>query len=471
MKGMTLTLSKKIILLVSTGIIFTLVVSYGLTQYLYGNFYVRNVEKMLIEQGKNIAREYKGGPMSSDFINKVKDYDRISQAEIFVTENPRELGACLPFDVDYQALITDEERNRLLMGESVTKQGYEPRFDRQVMAVIVPLLDQKQLNGVVYLYLPLSSIKDAFNEVRYILLFIGLLFINIALIVGKRLVNRITGPLRRMEHVARQLALGNFKEKVEVTSKDEIGSLGTALNHMATALEEVDQRRRDFLANVAHDLRTPLSYIKGYSEAIIEGVVTGEEQKKYLRLIHREAGRLQRLVHDLLDLAQLEGDSYPLKLMPLSLAQLVEDSMAKYEPFLREKNIAVTLDLDFDVIVNADEDRLEQAITNILDNALRHSHENGELKIILKQTNNTCTLTISDTGEGIPPEELQRLGERFYRVDKSRTRKGGGSGLGLSIVKQIVFLHKGTLQINSVLGKGTDVSITLPIYEFNTDHE
>jgi signal transduction histidine kinase len=470
-KGMTLTLSKKIILLVSTGIIFTLVVSYGLTQYLYGNFYVRNVEKMLIEQGKNIAREYKGGPMSSDFINKVKDYDRISQAEIFVTENPRELGACLPFDVDYQALITDEERNRLLMGESVTKQGYEPRFDRQVMAVIVPLLDQKQLNGVVYLYLPLSSIKDAFNEVRYILLFIGLLFINIALIVGKRLVNRITGPLRRMEHVARQLALGNFKEKVEVTSKDEIGSLGTALNHMATALEEVDQRRRDFLANVAHDLRTPLSYIKGYSEAIIEGVVTGEEQKKYLRLIHREAGRLQRLVHDLLDLAQLEGDSYPLKLMPLSLAQLVEDSMAKYEPFLREKNIAVTLDLDFDVIVNADEDRLEQAITNILDNALRHSHENGELKIILKQTNNTCTLTISDTGEGIPPEELQRLGERFYRVDKSRTRKGGGSGLGLSIVKQIVFLHKGTLQIDSVLGKGTDVSITLPIYEFNTDHE
>lgn len=471
MKGMTLTLSKKIILLVSTGIIFTLVVSYGLTQYLYGNFYVRNVEKMLIEQGKNIAREYKGGPMSSDFINKVKDYDRISQAEIFVTENPRELGACLPFDVDYQALITDEERNRLLMGESVTKQGYEPRFDRQVMAVIVPLLDQKQLNGVVYLYLPLSSIKDAFNEVRYILLFIGLLFINIALIVGKRLVNRITGPLRRMEHVARQLALGNFKEKVEVTSKDEIGSLGSALNHMATALEEVDQRRRDFLANVAHDLRTPLSYIKGYSEAIIEGVVTGEEQKKYLRLIHREAGRLQRLVHDLLDLAQLEGDSYPLKLMPLSLAQLVEDSMAKYEPFLREKNIAVTLDLDFDVIVNADEDRLEQAITNILDNALRHSHENGELKIILKQTNNTCTLTISDTGEGIPPEELQRLGERFYRVDKSRTRKGGGSGLGLSIVKQIVFLHKGTLQIDSVLGKGTDVSITLPIYEFNTDHE
>lgn len=470
MKGITLNLSKKIILLVSAGIIFTLMISYALTQYLYENFYVRNVEESLILQGQNIAREYKGGPLTSDFINKVKDYDRISQGDIFVTENPRELGACLPFDVDYQALITDEERNRLLQGEPVTKQGYEPRFDRQVMAVIVPLLDNKQLNGVVYLYLPLSNITDAFNEVRYILLFIGLLFVNIALIIGKRLVNRITGPLRRMEHVARQLALGNFKEKVEVTSKDEIGNLGTALNHMSTALEEVDQRRRDFLANVAHDLRTPLSYIKGYSEAMIEGVVTEEEQKKkYLRLIHREAGRLQRLVNDLLDLAQLEGDSYPLNLMPLSLAQLVEDTMGKYEPFLQEKKIRLGLDLDFDVIVYADEDRLEQAITNIVDNALRYTPDHGELKIVLTQKNSTCTLTISDTGEGIPPDELQRLGERFYRVDKSRTRKKGGSGLGLSIVKQIIFLHKGTMHIQSGLGKGTDVSVTLPLYDLNIE--
>ncbi len=468
MKGITLNLSKKIILLVSFGIIFTLVVSYALTQYLYENFYVHNVEESLNQQGKNIAKEYKGGPITPEFINKVEDYDRIAEGDIFVTENPRELGACLPFDVDYQALITDEERNRLLIGESVTKQGYEPRFDRQVMAVIVPLLDQKQLNGVVYLYLPLSSITEAFNEVRYILLFMGLLFINIALIIGKRLVNRITGPLRRMEHVARQLALGNFNEKVEVTSRDEIGNLGAALNHMSTALEEVDQRRRDFLANVSHDLRTPLSYIKGYSEAMIEGVVTEEEQKKkYLRLIHREAGRLQRLVHDLLDLAQLEGDSYPLNLMPLSLAQLIEDTMGKYEPFLQEKKIGLILDLDFDVIVFADEDRLEQVITNIVDNAIRYSPENGELKMVLTQRNNTCTLTISDTGEGIPPEELQRLGERFYRVDKSRTRKKGGSGLGLSIVKQIVFLHKGTIHIDSVLGKGTDVSVTLPLYDVN----
>jgi signal transduction histidine kinase len=203
---------------------------------------------------------------------------------------------------------------------------------------------------------------------------------------------------------------------------------------------------------------------------MIEGVVTEEaQQKKYLRLIHREAGRLQRLVHDLLDLAQLEGDSYPLNLMPLSLAQLVEDTMGKYEPFLQEKKIRLILDLDFEVIVFGDEDRLEQVITNIVDNALRYSHENGELKVALTQKNNACTLTISDTGEGIPPEELQRLGERFYRVDKSRTRKKGGSGLGLSIVKQIIFLHKGTMQIDSVLGKGTEVSVTLPLYDLNIE--
>lgn len=472
MKRFSFHLTQKIILLVSAGIIFTLLVSYGLTQYLYERFYVRNVESSLIYQGQKIAAEYKGGPLSAALIQKIKDYGQISQATILVTENPRELGACLPFGVDYQALITDQERDRLLAGSTVIKTGYEQRFNRQVMAVVVPLLDQKQLNGVVYLYLPLTNITDAFNEVRYILLIAGGLFIVLALVVGKMVVNRITGPIHRMEHVANQMALGNFKEKVEVKSRDEIGNLGLALNHMSSALEEVDQQRRDFLANVSHDLRTPLSYIKGYSEAMIEGVVTEEEQqKKYLRLIHREAGRLQRMVHDLLDLAQLEGDSYPLNCMPLPLAQLVEDTMAKYEPFLKEKNIFLALDLDPEVIVMGDEDRLEQVITNLVDNALRYTGEQGKLKISLVQQKDNCVLTLSDTGEGIPEEELQRLGERFYRVDKSRTRKKGGSGLGLSIVKQIIFLHKGNFQIQSQVGEGTDVSITLPLYVFEEDKE
>lgn len=472
MKPFTLKLTQKIILLVSSGIIFTLLLSYALTQYLYERFYVRNVENSLTYQGKEISKEYKGGPISPELIQKVKDYDRISEANIIITANPRELGACLPFDVDYQALITDQERDQLLSGNTVVKTGYEKRFNRQVMAVVVPLLDQKQLSGVVYLYLPLANITDAFNEVRYILLVAGVLFIGVALVIGKMVVTRITGPLHRMEYAARQMALGNFKEKVEVKSRDEIGSLGLALNHMSTALEEVDQQRKDFLANVSHDLRTPLSYIKGYSEAMIEGVVSGEEQKKkYLRLIHREAGRLQRLVQDLLDLAQLEGGAYPLNCMPLPLAQLVEDTMAKYDPFLLDKNIRLSLDLDPDVIVNGDEDRLEQAITNLVDNALRHTENGGEIKITLIQQKKNCILTVSDTGEGIPPEELQRLGERFYRVDKSRTSKKGGSGLGLSIVKQIIFLHKGMLDIQSVVGQGTDMIITLPLFEFESNEE
>ncbi|HBI04754.1 MAG TPA: two-component sensor histidine kinase [Paenibacillaceae bacterium] len=272
-----------------------------------------------------------------------------------------------------------------------------------------------------------------------------------------------------------EISKGNLDYRIKKVGNDEIASLADNINDMAEKLKnkidkerQIEKTKNDLITNVSHDLRTPLSYIKGYSEAMIEGVVTEEEQKKkYLRLIHREAGRLQRLVHDLLDLAQLEGDSYPLNLMPLSLAQLIEDTMGKYEPFLQEKKIGLILDLDFDVIVFADEDRLEQVITNIVDNAIRYSPENGELKMVLTQRNNTCTLTISDTGEGIPPEELQRLGERFYRVDKSRTRKKGGSGLGLSIVKQIVFLHKGTIHIDSVLGKGTDVSVTLPLYDVN----
>ncbi|WP_035101058.1 sensor histidine kinase [Aneurinibacillus terranovensis] len=459
-------LNQKIWLIVSFGIIFTLLTTYSLTQYLYERLYVHDVETSLSYQGKKIAAEYKGGSLSPSFQQLVKKLDNLLQARILVTENPSELGACLPFDVDYNSLITANEREQLLAGRTVTKTGYEKRFDRQIMAVIVPLLDGKRLAGVVYMYLPLATITEAFSEVRYILLIAGTIFVGLSLYIGRQIVSRLTRPLQQMEHIAQQMAVGNFKEKMKVTSRDEIGNLSLAFNHMSAALEEVDHKRREFLANVSHELRTPLSYIKGYSEAMVEGIVVDEAQRlKYLQLIHRESGRMQCLVHDLLDLAQLEGESYPLQRMPLPVAQLIEDTLEHYKPILRDKHILLAVDINPDPVVNADENRLEQVIHNIMDNAIRHVGEGSHISVRLEEAKQTAVLTISDNGPGIPPEEVKRLGERFYRVDKARNRKNGGSGLGLSIVKQIVYLHGGQFTIKSVEGKGTDIIISLPLYE------
>lgn len=467
MRGFSLNLNQKLWLLVTSGIVFTVLVSYGLTHYLYEKLYVQQVEASLRYQGEQTARMYKGGPLTDAFRRQAEMVNTVSGADIYVTQNQRELGACLPFEVEYEALITEEERGRLVAGKTVSKIGYEERFGRQIMAVIVPLLDESRLEGIVYLYVPLATITEAFSEARYIVLAAGGLFVLVSMYAVKRIVTRLTKPLREMEAVAGEMARGNFAARVNAGKTDEVGRLGHALNHMASELAEEDQQRKEFLANVSHELRTPLSYIKGYSEAMIEGVIqTEEDQQRYLHLIHREAGRMQRLVHDLLDLARLEGESYPLTLMPLPLAQLVEDTLAKFCPFLEEKGIQLTMELDPDMIVMGDQDRLEQVIHNLCDNALRHLPEKGRLTVTLATMDGgRCQLSVADNGPGIPERELARMGERFYRVDKARNRQHGGSGLGLSIVRQIVHLHGGTWNIESMIGVGTTVSLYLPRYE------
>lgn len=468
MRGFTLKLNQRLWLLITSGIVFTVLMSYGLTEYLYEKLYVQQVESSLRYQGEQVAGMYKGGPLTAAFRQQAEKFNTVSGAEIYVTENQRELGACLPFEVEYNALITEEERSQLLAGKTVRKIGYEEKFGRKIMAVIVPLLDGKHLAGIVYLYVPLATITEAFSEARYIVLATGGLFILVSMYAGLQIVTRLTKPLRAMEAAAGEMARGNFAARVDVGITDEVGRLGHALNHMASELAEVEQQRKEFLANVSHELRTPLSYIKGYSEAIIEGVVQTEDDKqRYVTLIHREAGRMQRLVHDLLDLARLEGEAYPLALMPLPLAQLVEDTLAKFCPFLEEKGVRLTMELDPDMIVKGDQDRLEQVIHNLCDNALRYLPENGQLTVILmKAEGGRCRLTVEDNGPGIPQNELARIGERFYRVDKARNRRNGGSGLGLSIVRQIVHLHGGTWTIESTVGVGTVVSIYLPLYEY-----
>ncbi|BAU27916.1 signal transduction histidine kinase [Aneurinibacillus soli] len=468
MRGFTLKLNQRLWLLITSGIVFTVLMSYGLTEYLYEKLYVQQVESSLRYQGEQVAGMYKGGPLTGAFRQQAEKFNTVSGAEIYVTENQRELGACLPFEVEYNALITEEERGRLLTGKTVSKIGYEERFGRKIMAVIVPLLDNKRLAGIVYLYVPLATITEAFSEARYIVLATGGLFVLISMYAGLQIVTRLTKPLRAMEAAAGEMARGNFAARVDVGITDEVGRLGHALNHMASELAEVEQQRKEFLANVSHELRTPLSYIKGYSEAMIEGVVQAEDDKqRYVTLIHREAGRMQRLVHDLLDLARLEGETYPLTLRPLPLAQLVEDTLEKFCPFLEEKSAQLTMELDPDMIVIGDLDRLEQVIHNLCDNALRHLPENGQLTVtLIMAEGGRCRLTVEDNGPGIPEGELARIGERFYRVDKARNRRNGGSGLGLSIVRQIVHLHGGTWTIESTVGTGTAVSIYLPLYEY-----
>ncbi|MDQ0273711.1 sensor histidine kinase [Cytobacillus purgationiresistens] len=465
MRFLTDTLAKKLWLTVTAAIFITILYSYLLSYLFYEKLYVENVEESLLEEGLALASDYEGGPLTDELKEQVVWYNTKADSDVFIVNNPRELSACFPFEMNYDSLINGKEREELLKGNPLFKSGYEDRFNGRIMAVIVPLLDEDRLEGIIYLYLPLEKISDITKDFAYLWMLAAFLFLVVAMISGTVLVKRMTRPLLEMKYATERVSKGDYSVNIKNQSEDEIGQLAHAFNHMADSIREEDERKREFLANVSHELRTPISYVKGYSDALKSGMVTNQEDyQKYLQLIHREAGRMERLVGDLLDLSKLETDEYQLVKMPLPLAQLIEDALQKYLPKIAEKHLTLEYDLDPDIIINADEGRIEQIIQNIIDNALNYT-EQGGLSLHLYRTENGCCIELEDSGIGIPPEDIEKIKQRFYRVNKARTRADGGTGLGLAIAEKLVNLHEGELTLDSTFGAGTVVRIFLPIID------
>ncbi|MDQ0184097.1 sensor histidine kinase [Cytobacillus kochii] len=463
MKYLTDTLAKKLWLTVTIAILITIVYSYILSYLFYEKLYVENVEDTLLEEGLALASDYKGGEISTDLKEKVAWYNDKSETDIIMVDNPRELSACFPFEMKYDSLINGEEREQLLKGNPIYKTGFEERFDTRIMGVIIPLLDDNRLAGIIYVYLPLEKISDITQDFAYLWMLAAFIFLLFAIMTGTFLIKRMTSPLMEMKLAAEQVSRGNYNVQLSTNQQDEIGELASAFNSMATSIQKEDDRKREFLANVSHELRTPISYVKGYSDALKSGLVINEEDhEKYLALIYREATRMERLVGDLLDLSKLETDDYRLVKAPIPLAQLLEDVVQKYSPRIKRKGLSIEVDLDPDIIIIADEGRIEQIMQNIFDNAIRYTDE-GTLLLDLFQTEDGCCIQLEDSGIGIPEEDLDKIRQRFYRVNKARTRADGGTGLGLAIVEKLVHLHEGRLLIQSEYNIGTTIQIILPM--------
>lgn len=458
-------LAQKLWLSITAAIIITISYSYFLSYYFYEKLYVENIEKMMLEQGKLLSLDYQSGPLTDELKEKIEWYNSKTEAEVFVVNNPKELSACFPFEMDVDSLIGAEEREKLLAGQTIEKVGFEERFDRKIISVVIPLLDGSRLEGIIYMYMPLAKITELTKEFAFLWGISAFLFLIIALFAGGKIVQRLTEPLMKMKEAADEVAKGNYATRLNMKTKDEIGRLAAAFNHMSESIQKEDERKKEFLANVSHELRTPISYVKGYSDAILSNMIQNEEDKRhYLQLIHREAGRMERLVGDLLDLSRLDREEYQLDKRPLPLAQLIEDATSKYVPIIKDKGLFFQLNLDPEIIINADEGRIEQILQNVIDNSLRYTDDGG-ITIELYQEGSMCVIKIADTGKGIPEKDLAKIKERFYRVNKARTRIDGGTGLGLAIADKLAILHGGTLTISSIYGAGTTVEIRLPVME------
>ena len=313
--------------------------------------------------------------------------------------------------------------------------------------------------GAVILLAPAAPVLHSLTLARRLMLLAGMGTLFLGATLALLLARRLLQPVITIQEATRAIARGDFTARAAVRSGDEIGLLAQAVNTMAEQLGGYERQRREFLANVAHELRTPLSYIRGYTQAISEGLVTDPgERNRYQQIVHEEAVRLGRLVDDLMEIAEIEEGHSPLNLAPLNLAGPIEQALSIIRPWAEAKAVTLRSDVLPDLPRPfADSDRIQQVLFNLLDNALRHTDSGGHIWVSATGKGGWVMVSVCNDGHGLDPAAIPLVFERFYKHGSS------GRGLGLAIVRSIVRAHGGDVGAASVPGRETTFWFTLPV--------
>jgi signal transduction histidine kinase len=287
----------------------------------------------------------------------------------------------------------------------------------------------------------------------------------ISLLIGSILAfyfsKQFTKPILKITHATRDIAKGKFDTNVEVDSKDEIGVLGDDLNKMAKQLGMIEELRKDFISNVTHELKTPIGIIRAYAE-LIRDINDEETKADNVKVIVDESIRLNEMVEDILTLSKMEAGYDKLTLEKNKLPSLLEDVLTRLQVLIENKNINILLDYEEDFEIECDYNKMFQVFYNIINNSINHSESDSDISINMhKDISHKVIIEIKDQGSGISKDEVNKIWDRFYKVEKSRTRTDSGTGLGMSIVKNIIDLHGFDVELDSEVGVGTVVKIKI----------
>lgn len=554
---------------------------------LFTSYYFKAKEQELITKGQEISRIL-GGYISRGIPFPAIDaaliaLDRSLNARAFVIDSSgRIIATTAGGHAPRGMFLNPEEANQLLQGKVVSWRGYNPRFNQVMVSAAVPIRLDNQTVGALVLNTSVVDIAPAIAVVRRYIVYAAVAAVLLAMGIGYYLSKSISQPLRRICQATKAMSQGNFTQRIEVTSQDEVGQLAESFNELAQALDDtisalklekekaenvlknmaegvlavdsqgriimanaqaaktlgfhsselkgqmlselstfpeikelfsevlkenqeltaefklpnnrcilarvsllqereetigavavlqditelrrLEELRRDFIANVSHELRTPLTSIQAFVEALLDGMVDDPAtQMKYLKVIHEETLRLKRLIHDLLDLSLIESGKAKWQMMPLNIKEVVSKVLEKLMPQIKEKALEVTTEFaDKIPMALGNPDRLEQVLINLLHNAIQFTPAGGKIRIRGNACGDEIEVSVADTGEGIPEEDLPHIWERFHKVDKSRSRSSGGTGLGLAIVKHIVEAHGGKVKVESKPGVGSTFTFSIP---------
>jgi len=350
-----------------------------------------------------------------------------------------------------------------LAGQFASRTDQSGRYE-SAMHVALPLLVEDKLVGAVYLSQPLTDAVAVMQDLRTLWFVSTVVALVLSGVVGLLLSGAIARPVRRLTEAAGAVARGRLDQEVPVRSRDELGRLSQTFNEMTARLRATRQTQVDFVANVSHELRTPLTAVKGLVETLRDGAVDDPQVRDhFLETMEDETDRLIRLVNDLLILTRVDSEALNLQREPVDMAHLTHATVRKLAPHAEARDLVLAVEASPDApLALADPDRIEQVLVNLLDNAIKYSQPGGAVQVcVAKGLDGTVQVQVRDQGIGIPEKDLSRIGERFYRADKARSRAEGGSGLGLAIARALVEGHGGRLHLDSTEGQGTVASFTL----------
>jgi signal transduction histidine kinase len=368
----------------------------------------------------------------------------------------------IPYSDDNTVLSKDEllslSKNTPIEDEYITSSD-------KYLKIGEPIIYENKHIGNILLFSSIHAIDQSIKNVTQLLTLASIGTILLAIGFTFFISRKMASPLLQMEQITKRITTNqDFSTRVSYKGNDEIGSLAKAINDMSLTLEKYQQNRHEFFSNISHELKTPITYIKGYTQAIQKKLYQNENEKElFLSIIENETNRMNKLMDELMDLSKIEEGKLNLHFEELDLTHILEMVVNKAQMKAKAKGLSIYYEEDNDIpLLVADGYRMEQIFTNLLENAVRYTEE-GSITIKIAHTGSVITIDISDTGIGIAEKELPNLFDRFYRVDKSRSRALGGTGLGLSIVKRLVDIHDGSIQIKSVEGKGTTCIISFPL--------
>lgn len=453
-----------------TTILVCMILMGGMLSVVYTKHYMEDARQELIDQGEKIAyaidKAYNTGNISNLAyeMQVLEEYMGagillVNEEGVIVLASPGLDGKLLGNVLSYTELVQGVRDGNIVSVET----GASSIFGVPMLIVGYPL-SKGQLSGI-FMCRSMPELQVSLYEMYHSGIVILLLVFLITALVSLHTSRKMTQPLMEMNRAAKEIADGNFEKRVEITSQDELGQLANSFNYMAESLNNIEKSRRSFIANVSHDLRSPLTSIQGFLTAMLDGTIPPEKHEHYLKIVLEESQRLSRLAEGIVDLSRAQSSKIILEKSKFDINAVIRENSALLEPQLEQKQMQIRVSfVEEQTFVYADQDKISRVVQNLLNNAVKFSKQQGSIEIETSFSGkNKVLVSVTDHGAGISEEDQKYIFDRFYKADATRNQDKTGAGLGLSIVREFIQAHGETVAVKSKLGEGSTFVFSLEL--------